>query len=87
MQKVKEKVISHSFPRVLCDLIATIFIVYSILFGQAVLSMFCVGTCVCNEQLAHAHIREDSVFYSVRDQSIILQPVTCLSSHHPQEAI
>lgn len=56
---------------------------YVILFCQAVLSMCCVGMCVYNEQLAHAHGREDSVFYSARDQSIVLQPVTCLSSHHP----
>lgn len=58
-------------------------IVNIILFGQAVLNVFYVGMCASNEQLAHAHRREYSVFYSARDQSIILQPVTRLSSHHP----
>lgn len=80
---MKEKVITHSHPKIFRDLIAKILIMYIILFSQAVLSMFLVGMCVYHEQLAHAHIREDSVFYSAYDQSIILQPVTCLSSHHP----
>lgn len=64
MQKVKEKVISHSDPKILCDLIANVLIVYIILFSQAVLSMrFFVGTCVYNEQLAHAYIREDCLLF------------------------
>lgn len=69
MQKVKEKAISHCFAKVLCDLIVNSLVVYVILFGQAVLSMFCAGTCVYNEQLACAHVREDSVFYSAHDQT------------------
>lgn len=32
-------------------------------FGQAVLSIFCVGMCVYNEQLAHAHIRKDCLLF------------------------
>jgi len=54
VQKVKEKLMSHSLPKVLCDLIVNILIVYITLFGQAVLSMFCVAMCVYSEQLAHA---------------------------------
>lgn len=87
MCKKRRKQRSPTLPEVLCDLIGNILIVYVILFGQAVLSMFCVGMRVYNEQLAHARRRENSVFYSARDQSTILQPATCLSLHHPEEAI
>lgn len=78
-----KEVMSCFLPRVLLDLTVNILIVYLILFGQAVLSVFYVGMCAFNEQLAHAHRRKYSVFYSACDQSIIFQPVTCLSSHHP----
>lgn len=50
--------------------------------GQAMLTMFSAGTHVYNEQLAHACVREVSAFYSARDQRVILQSATCLSSHH-----
>lgn len=80
---MKEEEISHSFPQISWDLTVNTLIVNIIIFGQAVLNVFYVGRYASNEQLAHAHRREYSVFYSACDQSIILQPVTCLSSHHP----